>query len=143
MMADGGSVAEDHNGGEDGVTTCDPVERDRHRFSGYALSVPAGATVTGIEVRLDAFADSTTRSPFMCVQLSSDGGATWTSQKLTPTLSTSQQTYILGGSADTWGRAWSPADFGSNFRMRITNVADSTLRDFFLDWTAVRVYYWP
>jgi len=143
-LSDGGGVAEDHNGGATRSTSCSSAGRDRHQLSDFGLDVPAGASVVGVELRLDARADSSSRSPALCVQLSWDGGVTWTAHKVTAALGSSERTYLLGGSADTWGRVWSPDDLANgNFRVRVTNVADSTLRDFFLDWVAVRVYYWP
>jgi hypothetical protein len=57
-------------------------------------------------------------------------------------LSSAETTTILGGTADTWGRAWSAADFANaNFRVRVINVSTNPLRDFALDWIAVRVTY--
>ena len=48
----------------------------------------------------------------------------------------------LGGATNTWGRTWTPAELSNaNFRVRVTNAADSTARDFSLDWIAVRVTY--
>jgi hypothetical protein len=41
------------------TTSCTSPARDRHRFFDYGLGVPAGASVPGIQVRLDARADST------------------------------------------------------------------------------------
>jgi len=80
----------------------------------------------------------------MCVQLSWDGGATWTTAKSTTTLTTSEAPYVLGTATDTWGRTWSDANFtNANFRVRVINVANSTARDFSLDWVAVKVYYQP
>ncbi|MFC1878307.1 hypothetical protein ACFLZW_00190 [Chloroflexota bacterium] len=94
-----------------------------------------------IEVRLDAKIDKVQKSPRMCVELSWDGGSTWTAAKMTPELSTSETTYLLGDSTDTWGRVWSGADFGdASFRVRITNVANAKTRDFSLDWIAVRLF---
>jgi len=88
--------------------------------------------------------DSTTGAPKICVQLSWDGGATWTPAKSTATLSTRETTYILGGVVDTWGRTWSSGDLSdANFRVRVADVASSTTRDFSLDWVAVRVRYQP
>src|SRR3972149_6487769 len=75
----------------------------------YNFSVPPSAVVQGIEVRLDARADSKSGSPKICVQISWDGGASWTTAKNTTTLGTTEATYILGGAADTWGRPWAPA----------------------------------
>ena len=75
----------------------------------------------------------------MCVQLSWDGGVSWTAAKATATLGTSMATFTLGGATDSWGRTWSAANLSdASFRVRVINVASSTSRDFFLDWVAVR-----
>jgi hypothetical protein len=88
--------------------------------------------------------DNISGSPHLCVLLSRDGGSTWTLAKETPVLTTSEQSYYLGGPTDGWGTIWVPGSFSSsNFRVRIVNVASSTLRDFSLDWVAVKVYYIP
>jgi hypothetical protein len=139
---DDAAVATDMNSGTGTSTSCTSTGKDRHRFFDFGLSVPAGSTVAGIEVRVDARADSTSGSPRMCVQLSSNGGATWTAAKATGTLGTNLSTFTLGGATDTWGRAWSAADLANaNFRLRVINVAGSTSRDFFLDWVAVRPHF--
>ncbi len=144
LCADDSAFAEDTNSGTNTNTTCADVGKDRHLLYDHNLSIPSGSTINGIEVRLDAWADATTGSPFMCVELSWDGGATWTAAKTTPTLGTSETTFILGATTDTWGRTWSAADFANaNFRVRITDVASNISRDFRLDWAAVQVDYVP
>lgn len=136
--------AVDTNSGTSTSTSCGNTGKDRHIFSNYAIAVPASATVLGIEVRADARADSTLNSPFICIELSGDGGATWTAAKTTATLGTTRQTFTLGSTADTWGSAWTSTNLNNtNFRVRITNVSSSTARDFSLDWLAVRVTYRP
>jgi hypothetical protein len=78
------------------------------------------------------------------VQISWNGGTTWTAVKSTPTLTTSEATYLLGSTSDTWGRTWASGDFtDTNFRIRVTDVAGNNTRDFSLDWLAVRVLYQP
>jgi hypothetical protein len=80
----------------------------------------------------------------LCVELSWNGGVNWTTAKTTPVLSTSRRTDTLGGATDTWGRTWSGSNMSNtNFRVRVTNIASSTARDFSLDWMAVRVTYRP
>jgi hypothetical protein len=81
----------------------------------------------------------------MCVELSWDGGNTWTAVKQTSTLSSSSSSSrTLGSSSDTWGRTWSVSDFSNaNFRIRITNTASNTSRNFRLDFAGVRVTYTP
>jgi len=143
--ADGGGVAQDVNSGTNNSSSCTANSKDKHRFYDFNINLPGGATVKGIEVRLDAFADSTSSSPRLCVQLSWDGGTTWTSAKQTATLTASEATYILGGPLDTWGRTWTLTNLSNaNFRVRVTDLASSsgaTSRDFSLDWITVRVSY--
>jgi hypothetical protein len=142
-FADGGGFAVDNNSGTGNSTSCTSTAKDKHIFSGYALAIPTGQPILGIEVRLDGRADSSSRAPKFCVQLSSDGGATWTTAKSTPTLTTSEASYFLGTASELWGRTWTTADLGAGFRVRIISVAQSTARDFSLDWAAVRVTYQP
>ncbi len=137
-----GAYAVDTNSGSNTGTNCAGADKDRHRFYNYDFSIPTGATINGIELNLAARVDSTTGAPKMCVDLSWDGGTTWTTAKSTSTLATTVATYTLGGASDTWGRAWSDPNFSNaNFRVRITNVASNISRDFSLDWAGVKVYY--
>src|SRR6185436_9593024 len=117
--------------------------RDKQDYFNYGFSIPGGSTINGVEVRLDAKADSVgNENPAICVQLSTDGGATWTTTKQTPTLTTAEATYLLGGATDVWGRTWTNTDFGdAGFRVRLITIAFSNQRTFSLDWAAVKVYY--
>jgi hypothetical protein len=140
--ADDGLYAVDNNSGTGTSTSCTNNKKDRHLYRDYNIAL-TGA-VQGIEVRLDAKADSTSGAPKICVQLSWNGGASWTAAKSTTTLTTAEATYTLGGAADTWGRAWTATELNNtNFRVRVIDVASSTARDFSLDWVAVRVTYQP
>jgi hypothetical protein len=145
-QADGGGVAQDMNSGTNNSSSCTNNGKDKHQFFNYNLSLPPSATVTGLEVRLDASVDSPgSNAPVICVQVSWDGGRTWTNAKQTATLTTSESTYILGGASDTWGRAWALSNLtNANFRLRVSDVASgggANSRDFSLDWIALRVTY--
>jgi hypothetical protein len=143
-QANDGAFAVDNNSGTNSSTSCSNRGKDRHTYFNYNISLPGGATINGIEVRLDARADSTANSPFICVELSWDGGVTWTAVKTTATLGTSEGTHILGGPTDTWGHTWQVSELSNaNFRIRLTDVASSTQRDFSLDWAAVNIYFQP
>lgn len=136
------SFAVDTNSGTGTSTSCSSTQKDNHLFYNYGFSIPANATILGIEVRLDAKVDGTGGAPKMCVQLSKDGGVTWTAVQTTPTLGTAESTYTLGGATNTWGMAWNSNSFSNtNFRLRIINIASDTNRDFSLDWAAVKVYF--
>ncbi len=137
-----GLSAMDINSGSGTSTSCTNNKKDKHIFRDFNFNLPSGVTVQGIEVRLDARADSAAGSPRICVQLSWDGGRSWTSARSTPTLTTNEATYLLGNSLDTWGRSWTLSELSNpNFRIRLVNVASSTERDFSLDWVAVNVHY--
>ena len=117
---------------------------DRHRFSTYGISVTASCAIAGIEVRLDWWLDSTAGISSMDVELSWDGGTSWTTAKTDTVESTTEHTTTLGGSAVTWGHAWTVSELSdANFRVRLTSNSDDALRDFFLDWVPVKVYYEP
>ncbi len=134
-FADAGGVAANINGPD-----------DRHRFYNYGFSVPGGCSVRGIEVRLDWWLDAISGTNSMDVELSWDGGTTWTAAKTDTQETTTEHTVILGGSVDRWERTWSDTEFSNaNFRLRITNISGAALidRDFFLDWVVVKVDYTP
>lgn len=142
--ADDAAFAEDTDSGTNTSTLCSNTGKDRHLYSNYGFSVPSGATINGIEVRLDAWADLTTGAPSLCAELSWNGGTTWTSAKQTGTLTIAQATYTLGSGSDTWGRTWANGEFtNTNLRLRITSVASNNSRDHRLDWAAIRVTYTP
>lgn len=133
--------AVDTDSGTSTSPSCTNAGKDRHRFYNYNFSIPVGSTVKGIEVRLDARTDSNSGSPKVCVQLSWDGGTTWTTEKSIAVTST-MISYILGSPTDTWGRSWTDTQLtNANFRVRLINVASDMSRDFYLDWVAVRVHY--
>ena len=143
-FANDGLYAVDNNRGTNKNTSCTSDRKDRHVFSNYGFSIPSGAMITGIEVRADVRVDGTAGAPKLCVQISWNGGTTWTAVKSTPTLTTSEATYLLGSTSDTWGRTWASGDFtDTNFLIRVTDVAGNNSRDFSLDWLAVRVLYQP
>jgi beta-lactamase superfamily II metal-dependent hydrolase len=141
-FSDNALFAVDLNSGTNTIASCTNTGKDRHRFMNFGFSLPAGTTAAGIEVQLQAKTDSTTGKPQICVQLSWDGGTSWTTSLLTPTLSKTETAYILGGQTNTWGHAWSATEFNNgNFLVRVINIATNTSRDFYLDWLAVRVTY--
>lgn len=144
VFVDDGVFATDLNSGSNNNQSCTHNGKDKHLFYNFNFNIPGGATIQGIQVRLDARADSASNSPKICVQLSWNGGSSWVTARQTSNLTTSEVTYTLGGTADNWGRTWLVNDFGNaNFRVRVIDVAGNTARDFFLDYLAVNVTYQP
>jgi hypothetical protein len=119
---------------------------DRHLYYDYGISLPSGSTIDGIRVRVDWWLDGVGGDNSLGVQLSSDGGASWTALKIDATETTSEHTVTLGGAADTWGRPWTGDDLSDgNFQLRVScycsGGAECDSRDYYLDWVAVNVFY--
>jgi hypothetical protein len=130
--ADGGSWAYSQDG-----------SGDRHIYSDFDIDIPAGATVEGIEVSLDGWKDDGSTSAYYNVQLSWDGGNSWTGAWPTAYLWREvEQTFTVGGTSSSWGRSWTRDQLlNENFRVRIVSVCSWEGRDFYLDWVRVRVTY--
>lgn len=79
----------------------------------------------------------------VCVELSGDGGATWTTVARTVQYtSTTFATFTLGGPTDLWGRTWTASAFSNtNFRLRLTDVDNTGNKSFYLDYIGVSVTY--
>jgi hypothetical protein len=136
------AYAVDTNSGTNTSSSYTNSGKDRHLYYNYAFGIPSSATILGIQVQLEAKVDSTSGSPRTYVQLSYNGGSSWSTYRNTAVLSTADTVYTLGGTTDTWGRTWTTTQLSdANFRVRITNVATNTSRDFSLDQIAVRVTY--
>ena len=140
--ANGGGNASDNDSGNSSSTSCGSTGKDRHTFANFGADagIPGDATVAGIEVRADAWAaGSGTRR--ICLELSWNGGASWTSAK-TVDIGGTESIRRLGSSSDTWGRGWSLAELSNtNLRVRLTSVGSSTTTDFRLDAVAVNIHY--
>jgi len=144
----GSGYASDNNSGTSTSTSCGSTNKDRHDFWDFDISdsIPGNATISGIEVRLDAWTGwgwgwGWGLSREMCVQLSWDGGNSWTTAQ-DFNISTSEQSYTIGGETDDWGHSWSVAHLTNGLlRVRVTSVSNSTSTDFRLDAVAINVHF--
>jgi hypothetical protein len=139
-------VATDTSSGTNTTISCTNGGKDRHRFWDFGLGVPATVSlVNGIQVRADAGMNNNGGTNQICVELSWDGGSTWTSPKSqTLTGGSTITTYTLGSTSDTWGRTWTgPEVSNASFRLRVTDVTSQPNKSFLLEYLAVQVTYTP
>ena len=103
------------------------------------ITVPAGATVDGIEVLVEG--KTTGRDLDVSLWNTSNSNPdTYTSPK-TANLSGSDTTQTLGGAADKWGKTWTSADFAdATFKVRVDANSDPNTTAS-LDQVQVKVYY--
>jgi hypothetical protein len=115
---------------------------DRHRYYNYGVSVPGGCGIAGVVVRLDYWLKNTGGTNSVDVELSWNGGTSWTTAKSDSSEPTSETTVLFGSSSDTWGHAWSAGDLtNGNFRVRVTSNVANAAEEMYLDWIPVRVYW--
>ena len=126
---------------------------EKHQFYNFNLddSIPASAEIDGISVRLDWKADSATGWPHFNVELSWNGGTSWTDPKTSAVGSGSEERHgVPESGTDQWqvggqDRDWSVSEFtNSNFRVRLEcdcHLENCSSRDWSLDHVAVRVYW--
>jgi hypothetical protein len=140
-----GAIATDANTGTNLSLVCTDAGKDRHRFWDFSLGVPATVSaVAGIQVRADVGLNNNSGTSQLCVQLSWDGGTTWTAAESIVVANVGITTYPLGATNDTWGRTWAGSEFSNaNFRVRLIDTSDRTSKDLRLDGLAVQVTYTP
>ena len=142
---DDAAVATDASTGTNGSTSCTDAGKDRHRFWDFNLGIPASVTsIDGIAVRADAGMNNNGGTNNLCVELSWNGGANWTTPKSFDMAVSALTTYTLGSPSDTWGRTWTGANFSiANFRIRITDASSQPNKTYLLEYLAVQVTYTP
>ncbi len=143
--ANDGADATDRRTGVAGrSTSCTDTDNDRHRFRDFTLGLPGTVTsINGIQVRADEGMSSNNGTSNLCVELSWNGGTSWTAAKVVTLTSTAETTYLFGGAADTWGRTWTAGELSNaNFRVRFTDASQRN-KDYILDYVAVQITYVP
>lgn len=120
---------------------------------GFDGTVPSGASITAIRVRLDDLfltGSGTSSNCQVRVELSWNAGTSWSSAQLTTALNTTASAdYIVGPATSTtaWGaHAWTRTDIlNANFRVRLTwidtTASCASTRDVSLDHLQADVYY--
>ena len=139
-------VATDASSGTNSTVSCTNAGKDRHRFWDFGLGVPGTASaINGIQVRADAGMNNNGGTNQICIELSWDGGTTWTTPKSQAlTGGSTITTYMLGSTSDTWGRTWTASNLSNaNFRVRVTDVTSQPNKNFLLEYLAVQVTYTP
>ena len=134
--------ASDDNSGNSTSTSCTSSGKDRHIFEDFGLygDIPSSATLTGLELRFDAWATGTS-TRMLCVDVSVNGGSSWTSAGAF-NIAGSETSYYMGNASNLTSYNLDRDDFSnSNFRVRLTMVSDSTYTDFRLDAVAAKVHY--
>jgi len=119
-------------------------------YGGYGIPDLTGSTIEGIEVLLDDVHLYQGSSQYYQVQLSWDGGTSWTGTRNTPVPLADHlpaADYLLGGPADLWGCvSWTAAGLSNaNLKVRVIHNDGGALGGtrMWFDWVPVKIYYTP
>lgn len=131
---------------DDVYATKNSTTKPYQAYRNFGFSFPGGATITGIEVEVEARSSD----PSGCrlgVELSWNRGTNYTAAGAFAPLSGTDQTVVLGASNDRWGRSsWTTTQLNNtNFRVRVAYIdpgaACTNGSTTFLDRIRVRVHY--
>jgi len=123
------------------------------QYYGYNGTVPGGATVDNIVLYLTcASVDGTGQAHLKFIQVSWDGGSTWSNPEIgaapspigSAWFSPTKQTYLVGADYGDWGHTWTVAEINSNTNFRIRFQAEYQAADVPQIYHAgVKIYYTP
>jgi hypothetical protein len=93
-------------------------------YGDFGFSIPAGDTIRGIMVRIEANAGTNGRWDELGVEVSNDNGATWSSRiSFVRFFSTTDDYRVAGHGRYLWGLSWTPTDVSdTDFRVRLTLI---------------------
>jgi len=134
----------------DGYAT-ETAENQKHILSNWGASIPAGQQIDGIEAKYE-IKTICSWSNDVTLELSWDGGTSWTAQKkFSGATPVSDTIYTVGGAADAWGYgSWTIAIINSTtlFKARIDSgtmklpaCLTGQSAEIYCDMVQVKVYY--
>jgi hypothetical protein len=143
--AGGGSADDANTGTALRSSACANAANDRHVFWGYDFGLPATVTsIDGIVVQATASMTGIGIDDALCVELTWDGGSTWSTATRVVLPDNTQRTYTFGTATSTWGHTWTASQLGtSTFRIRVTDASATLIRTYQLDDLAVQLYLTP
>lgn len=114
------------------------------KLTGFGFSIPSGATINGITVRIDRLKSGfSNQVRDNRISLSRAGAVESTNKAVATNYTTSDVTVTYGGSADLWSASWSAddinhADFGVFISCKENNVDTGTAA---VDYADIQVDY--
>ena len=113
------------------------------KVTNFGFSVPDEASILGIEVSIERRKSGVGEGRDDVLQAVKGGSLAGDDRASTTPWPTSDGTAVYGGSADTWGEQWTPADvndtaFGVALSARLTSGSSGT---FEVDHIQIRVFY--
>lgn len=108
----------------------------------FNFSSLTGTTIDDISIKIEGFVASIASNAQFGVELSWDGGITWTTQKKTTKIYTVDKVFTVSTGPSDWSHTFLPSELSnSNFRVRVTSILASTTNDADIDYVAANASY--
>jgi len=107
-------------------------------YYGFAIDVPTGAIIRGIEVQVEAKVAS--GSGYINIWVGK-GGTVYSSYRYA-LIDTAEAYYTMGGENDLWGMEWTPAEVNGTNGFNIRIRANDSSVVYSIDHIKVKVYYY-
>lgn len=114
------------------------------KTSNYGFTIPAGSTISGIEVRVQRYASAGSSIKDYDVHLfRSDTSAFYGSGKVNTNFwASTEESVTYGGAGDVWGSTLTAAQVNaSTFGVGIALLPDAGYRVAYIDFVEIRIYY--
>jgi hypothetical protein len=110
--------------------------------STFGLSLPADATIEGIQVQVQAGSASFFPHYIDNVNIGKDDSTLATPVTTNVVLNSILRNFTFGGETDLWGLTWSKSEIeASTFQARLNCLTGSTSTTFYVDAIWVKVFY--
>jgi hypothetical protein len=111
-------------------------------ISDFAFAIPAGATINGIEAKAEIASTNAAGTAYVRLSLSHDNGTNYTATQEQSVLGVTDTVKTYGGPADTWGRAWTDAEFADGtFMVKVEGKTNNAAVYVYLDHLTIEVTY--
>jgi len=144
-----GYSTHDFSNGDRAYTNNDTGAQAEHDYAdelyyGYGISIPAGSTVTGVNVSTRARRSDNMNDARLNVSVSWDAGAHWSGSVDCGSITHGDNYEMSQCNNSTWGRTWTASELSdTNFRVRVQAIYDGSWasKKIWLDWIPVTVVY--
>lgn len=142
-----GNITTDNGTGASGGACTGGGYSQYLKSQGHSFSIPTGATIDGIEVRIERQAGATRHTDRLVQVTNGDGAGGYSATNLANGTSwNTTGVFTYGGPTELWGETWTPAKingflFGAAVSVDVTSSMLATTVE--CDFIDIKVYYTP
>ncbi len=109
----------------------------------FGITGPSGSdTIEDITIKIEWRSSANGSKERIGVELSWDGGTSWSTKKYTQKSALSLEYHYVSGGPSGWGHTFTPSELSNtNFKVRISPDSGASTTEYFIDVVTAQVYY--